>query len=376
MAGCGSRNGSAQARSSAGVSGGVGAATTKIWRASFASFKVGDEEVRNLKLFITDRLIDNDMLLGADFFISHRVLVSNSQHRIYLTYEGGPVFNSAVEAHERDRDGKGEHKVEASLSAEADPTDADGFSRRGMAAFSRNEIDKALADLNKAVDMAPQEPRYLLERARIQAGAKKVFLAMADLDAAIRLKPDEVDALIARARLKIGGNDAVSALTDLDAASRVLPKQADARLTLADMYDRVDKPDLALMQADLWVENHPDNPMLGHALNTRCWARAILGVELDKALHDCDRAVNLQPRVAAPLVNRGLVHLRRQEWQAALKDDEAALAINPRAAWALYGRGTARARLGEAEAGEADVKAAHALWSRLDEQIKRYNLAP
>ena len=32
------------------------------------------------------------MLLGADFFLSHRILVSNSQHKLYFTYNGGPVF--------------------------------------------------------------------------------------------------------------------------------------------------------------------------------------------------------------------------------------------------------------------------------------------
>ena len=33
------------------------------------------------------------MLLGADFLHSHHVLISNSQNRIYFTYNGGPVFH-------------------------------------------------------------------------------------------------------------------------------------------------------------------------------------------------------------------------------------------------------------------------------------------
>ena len=35
------------------------------------------------------------MLLGYDFLRSHRVLVAHSQHRIYFTYSGGPVFARA-----------------------------------------------------------------------------------------------------------------------------------------------------------------------------------------------------------------------------------------------------------------------------------------
>jgi predicted aspartyl protease len=37
---------------------------------------------------------DIGMLLGADFFLAHRVLVSNRQHRVYFTYNGGPIFQT------------------------------------------------------------------------------------------------------------------------------------------------------------------------------------------------------------------------------------------------------------------------------------------
>jgi len=38
--------------------------------------------------------LDNaDMLLGADFFVSHRVFVANKEHKLFLSYNGGPVFN-------------------------------------------------------------------------------------------------------------------------------------------------------------------------------------------------------------------------------------------------------------------------------------------
>jgi len=33
------------------------------------------------------------MLIGADFFLSHRVYVASSQNRLYFTYNGGPVFD-------------------------------------------------------------------------------------------------------------------------------------------------------------------------------------------------------------------------------------------------------------------------------------------
>jgi hypothetical protein len=36
------------------------------------------------------------MILGGDFFISHHVYLSNSQHRIYFTCSGGPVFDLRI----------------------------------------------------------------------------------------------------------------------------------------------------------------------------------------------------------------------------------------------------------------------------------------
>ena len=38
------------------------------------------------------------MLLGADFLKAHRVLFARSQHRLYLSYVGGPLFNVSTEA--------------------------------------------------------------------------------------------------------------------------------------------------------------------------------------------------------------------------------------------------------------------------------------
>ncbi len=81
------------------------------WVATFDSFAVGDEAIKNAKIRIAD-LYSNareiqtgqrtatrqgnttSMTLGADFFRAHRVMISNRQKRVYFTYKGGPVFNT------------------------------------------------------------------------------------------------------------------------------------------------------------------------------------------------------------------------------------------------------------------------------------------
>jgi len=93
----------------AGVSRGLGSQPVDSWMAPLQAFAIGDETISDTFLHFADlykdarytsiashlsvRIQDTpDMLLGADFLRSHRVLVSHSQRKMYFTYEGGPVF--------------------------------------------------------------------------------------------------------------------------------------------------------------------------------------------------------------------------------------------------------------------------------------------
>jgi predicted aspartyl protease len=72
---------------------------TKTWAATFASVKIGDEEIKNAKLAIGESVAaDFDVLIGADFFMAHHVYVANSQGKLYFSYSGGPVFRTSVPA--------------------------------------------------------------------------------------------------------------------------------------------------------------------------------------------------------------------------------------------------------------------------------------
>jgi len=84
---------------SAGLTHGLGRERVPTWVAPFTSFKIGDEEIRNARLRIGDVAgLDTDLLLGADFFQSHRVYISSSQDQLYFTYNGGPVFELSTQA--------------------------------------------------------------------------------------------------------------------------------------------------------------------------------------------------------------------------------------------------------------------------------------
>lgn len=369
---------------SAGESTGIGRRAVPTWIAPFASFKIGDEEIRNTHLRIGDVGIpdETDMLIGADFFLSHRILAATSQRKLYFTYNGGPVFNlTTVRAPPPNASGASD--LAAAPAAEPDqpaPQDLDaaGYARRGSASAARRDYAAAIADLSKAVALDPKQADFFYERGTAYAANSQPDKALEDFNQAIQLQPDDAPALVARAEQRArrdGPADLIAA--DLDAADRAVPKQADIRLTLGGLYQRVRNYPAAIAQYDDWIDSHHgDDVHLPQARGARCHARALAGQELDQALEDCNFAVRRDSRVAAFFDSRGLVYLRQGRFDKAIADFDAALALNPKIALALYGRGLARQHLGQAAAARADFDAASGLFPKIAEAAARDGIVP
>ncbi|HEX9138151.1 MAG TPA: aspartyl protease family protein, partial [Steroidobacteraceae bacterium] len=131
-----------------GIVNGVGARGIDSWIARFDSLDLGGEEIKNGRLIIADiELTNAEMLLGADFFLSHRIFIAKSQRKIFFTYNGGPVFNlnearrtqpepappaAATDTGTRTANAGPE-------SAPPGPTGAAGFRRRGAAYAARKD---------------------------------------------------------------------------------------------------------------------------------------------------------------------------------------------------------------------------------------------
>jgi tetratricopeptide (TPR) repeat protein len=251
----------------AGFSHGIGSRVIQTWIAPFDSFKIGDEEVKHTKLRIGEiGGVEADMLIGADFFLSHRIYVASSQRKLYFTYNGGPVFNltstlpgltaSAPDANDSapgantSADGTppaATPTAVASTTSSApggtdaattsapeplatagidlpesgsdstpppaagppppipagEPTDAAGFARRGSAFAARRDYARALSDLTRACELAPTDANYFYLRGRVRLASRQPVLALEDFHQTLQLKPDHVQALMSVAAMRL-----------------------------------------------------------------------------------------------------------------------------------------------------------------------------
>ena len=348
----------------AGRAYGLGLGSAKSWIAQFDSFVVGGEKTTDLRALVVD--FDNmkeDMLLGIDFFLSHRIYISKSQRKMYFTYNGGRVFAlSEVAA-----------AAEEAASA-PELADADAYARRGAGAASRRDYRAALADLDRALEMEPGNAAVLVQRGEVHEALRQGPEAIADYEAALKLVPTQPDALLRRAWFRESQRNRDGALLDIEALDRLLPSQAHQRLQLARLYERMGLQDRAIPQLDQWIAARDQDIEMAGALNSRCWARMLLNTGLDQALKDCDKAIDFEPDNASFRDSRAWVRLRQGELKKALSDFDRALKAKDDLAWARYGRGLVRSRLGKPEDGEADLEAARKVLPTIDERVKRWGL--
>ncbi len=186
--------------------------------------------------------------------------------------------------------------------------------------------------------------------------------------------------MLARSDLRIQTGDKAGAETDLDAANAAATKEDAVHFSLAAGYTRLSQFPRAIEQYDLWIASHPSDLKLYEALNGRCRVSALGGIELQRALKDCNEALRhagkSSPFYADAAYSRGLVWLRLGNYEKSIADFDASLKITPHSAWSLYGRGIDKMRAKKTSEGEADIAQAKAISADIADSFGRYGIAP
>lgn len=335
-----------------------------------------DRKVDRAKGIITlnDDVSEQGGEIAPDAVAATRAKVALAKSRL-LTVVAPETLPGRFEVVQQARkDGRFKPIIAAYSAAIAnDPTEVVGYDNRASFYADVYDYAAALVDLDQAIRLAPNANRY-----RWRAGLREVVgqgpKALEDLKAAAALEPTSpatIDAL-GSYLARHGEGDAALALADKGIAQGGKTRPV-LMARKADFLARLGKRDESLQLMDAAVAAQPGSPLL---LNQRCWVKAQLNAQLDSALKDCTKAIELSETSAAALDSRALVYFRLGRFDDALADLDAALSTRPDQAASLYLRGIVLIRQGKSAESKRDLAAATFMSPLVANEYQPYGIVP
>jgi tetratricopeptide (TPR) repeat protein len=151
------------------------------------------------------------------------------------------------------------------------PTNAGAWSNRGNSRVSQNKLQEALADYNKAVELAPNVTDPYLNRGTALEGLGKWEEAIADYNHVLELDPKDAMAYNNRGNAKAGLGKWQEAILDYQKATEITPNFAFARANYALALYETSQTEKAIREMRNIVRKYPRFADMRAALTAAYW---------------------------------------------------------------------------------------------------------
>jgi len=250
-----------------------------------------------------------------------------------------------------------------------DPEQNSGYVSRAAFRSGISDHKGALADLDRAIAIAPSIELYL-RRASIQFEQGNRAAALSDAEAARQLDPSSIEAVHSVSEMQAEQGDLARGVALLDQrialGGEKRPQYREMKAALIGEYGDAAE---GLRQLDTLIGERPGVPSL---LNARCWLKGTRSVEVDTALKDCTAAIELSGNSIAPRDSRALIWYRLGRYDEALADLDAVLAEAPGKAESRFLRAAVLRKLDRQQEAVRDMQIALQLRPGIERQYARY----
>jgi len=238
----------------------------------------------------------------------------------------------------------------AALTQSQTPNSAINYFEHGNKKYDRGDLDGAITDFTRAIEISSHPAFSKLDRNRLAAGGN----AFSDSDDPAGnvnvIDPFTAQALISRGLAFLKKGDVDHALADFDHAIRINPGFAEAYVDRGGV--RYAQGDTERALAD-WNKAIRLNSKLAAAYLDRGALFIQMG-KIDAACADLDKAIALDRKEAKAYGHRGFAWMLRKDFDRAISDFNMAISLDSRLAWLFDGRGSARMARNELEPAIAD----------------------
>jgi tetratricopeptide (TPR) repeat protein len=203
----------------------------------------------------------------------------------------------------------------------SDPQNAAGFANRAGLRFHNGDVNGAIADYGRAIELDPKSADAYWNRGALRKEKRDFDGAITDLNRAIELNPNNYDYFNDRGIAKRGKGDNDGAIADYTKSIELDPKKGEL------------------------------------AYFNRALARNSKG-DKDGAIADYNKALELNPKNANAYNNRGNLKKDKGDLDGAIGDFTKAIEINPKIALIYKNRAESRRKKGDNAGADADLKSA------------------
>jgi tetratricopeptide (TPR) repeat protein len=206
-----------------------------------------------------------------------------------------------------------------------------GDSLESLVASAQNKIKKgdyqgARLDLNRAIELSPQDPKLFILRGVVYASLERYERAIQDYDEAIKLDPRNTLFYNLRAEAYWNIRQYQAAISNYTQVIALNPKSTKAYIKRGSAYQAIEDGKNALADFNQAVALDPQDAEAYHSRGG-LYANSFYGAKSEssagtilfflgnpaeevkqKALSDYDRAIKLDSKVALYYYNRGILH--------------------------------------------------------------------
>ncbi len=276
------------------------------------------------------------------------------------------------------------------------------YAWRGTAFYNKGDYDRAIADYDEALRLAPNDKA--VESWRVKAAERKVWLAEGhhteetdcnwvggNADAGIagctkiiegqHTKFDVAVAYKSRSLAYMKKGDLDHAIADLNEVIRLAPNDSSGYRSRGQIYDMKGGDDRAIADYDQAIQLNADYDQatqLNKGSAGTYYNRAKLFARkgfYDRAIADLDHAISLDLNYADARSERAEVLLASGNAEAALNDLNEVLRLKPDVITSLWGRGQVYEQLGLRSLAKADYRKAIDLRATATDQTETQNKA-
>ncbi|MDZ7950200.1 tetratricopeptide repeat protein [Nostoc sp. DedQUE09] len=222
---------------------------------------------------------------------------------------------------------------------------------RGESYRLMKRYTEALQDLDRTIELDPNDQWALAHRGNIYRYIKRYPEGLQDLDRAIELDPNDHWALAVRGDIYCLIKRYAKALENLDRAIELDPNYQWALAHRGNVYRLIKRYAEALKDLDRAIELDPNEQWaLAHRGNVYRLMKRYA-----EAFKDLDRAIELDPNEHWALAHRGNVYLMLKQYNKALTDFNHSIDLESHNDWYLYNRALAYQALNQVDKARTDL---------------------